>query len=222
MGKLLTFALILGAFFLSASLSGESIGSSYSCKGDECVVSGSSSLGSVLISLGIIVFLLARSDQSKGVNLSAVVGVWRRLGAFYIDFALVLLVVAPIATLPLLIAEASHSGGFEWSFIRKYARPSDGLLAHSAVFATFGALYLYFFYHPLKEKQTVGEYILGYKIVAEPSSGLSPSFGLRPIVSFIGLCALPASLYFALRKDDKRFWWDTENANTCRNGLVLD
>lgn len=211
MGKLFTFAFVFGAFFVSASLSGDYVGVSSSCVNSQCVVGGSSSIGSLIASLIIIGFLFLRPDQRTMANTNGVVGVWRRLGAFLIDFVLVLLVISPIAALPLLIAEASHTGAFEWSFVRKFARPNDGLFILPGVFAAFAALYFYFFYHPWKGKQTVGEYILGFKIVAATNIGLNPTYGMRPLISFIGLCAWPISVYFALRKDDKRCWWDTES-----------
>ena len=208
-GRLLAFLVLVGAFMLSASLSGDHIGASSSCVNDECTVGASSSLGSVIISIVIIGFLVLRPNLHTSVDATRVVGVWRRLGAFYFDFALVLLVIAPISALPILIAEASHTGEFQWSFARKFARPNDTLFVLPAVFIAFASLYFYFFYHPWKNKQTVGEYILGFKIIAESDRGLGPSFGLRPLISFIGLCAWPISVFFALRKKDKRFWWDT-------------
>ena len=211
MGKLLTFGFVIGAIAASSSFSGDYVGASSSCVNNECVVGGSSSAGSVIISLVILVFLVFRPAQPTVVDASGVVGVWRRFGAFFIDFVLVLLMISPIAALPLLIAEASYTGVFEWSFYRKFARPSDGYFVLPAVFASFAALYFYFFLHPLKGRQTVGEYILGFRIVAATEVGPKPIYGTRPITSFIGLCAWPVSVYFALRKEDKRFWWDTDS-----------
>ena len=210
-GRLLMLLTVVGAFILSASLSGDHIGASSSCVNDECIVGASSSLGSVVISIAIIGMLIFSPKLKTEVDPTRIVGVWRRLGAFYIDFLLVLLAIAPITVLPMLIAEAGHTGDFQWSFTRKFARPNDTIFVLPAVLLTFAALYFYFFYHPWKRKQTVGEYILGFKIIAESDRGLGPSFGLRPMISFIGLCAWPISLFFALRKDDKRFWWDTES-----------
>ena len=211
MGKLLTFGFIIGAIFASASLSGDYVGASSSCVNNQCVVGGSSSVGSVIVGLVIIAFLFLRPVQPTLVDTDGVVGVWRRLGAFFIDFVLVLLAISPIAALPLLIAEASYTGEFEWSFVRKFARPSDGFFVLPAVLASFAALYSYFFLHPLKGKQTVGEHILGFKVIAATDVGPKPIYGTRPITSFIGLCAWPVSVYFALRKEDKRFWWDTDS-----------
>ncbi len=211
MGKLLTFGIVVGALFASASFSGDYIGASSSCINDQCVVGGSSSPGSVIVSLLIVAFLFLRPNLPTVVNKSGVVGVWRRLGAFLVDFVLVILVISPIAALPLLVAEASYTGTFEWSFVRKFARPSDSYLVLPGVFASIAALYFYFYIHPLKGKQTPGEYILCFKVIAATDVGLKPAYGTRPITSFIGLCAWPISVYFALRQADKRFWWDTHS-----------
>ena len=177
---------------------------------EKCIVGGGSSLGSLIVSAVIISFLFLRSNQRTVIDTNAVVGVWRRLGAFYLDFVLVLLAVAPIAALPLLLAEASYTGEFEWYFVRKFSRPLDGLFVLPSILASFAALYFYFFYHPWKDRQTVGEYVSGFKIVAESEIGFRPIYGTRPMLGFIGLCAWPISVYFALRKIDKKFWWDSE------------
>lgn len=211
MGKALTVIFVFGAFFVSASLSGDYVGTSSTCVRDQCTVIGSSSFGSLIVSLVMIAFLVLRPDLQTAVESDAVVGVRRRLGAFFIDFALVLIIISPIAALPLLIAEASHTGTFEWSFVRQFSRPGDGLLVFPGIFGSFAALYFYFFYYPWKGRQTVGEYVLGFRIVAAESTGLSPNYGMRPFTSFVGLCAWPISLYFALQKEDKRFWWDTDS-----------
>ncbi len=210
MSRLLTFAFVLVAVFASASLSGDHIGASSSCINDKCIVGGGASIGSLIVSAAIITFLFLRPNQPIVIDADAVVGVRRRLGAFFLDFVLVLLAVAPIVALPLLIVEASYTGEFEWYFVRKFARPSDALLILPSVLASFAVLYFYFFYHPWKDKQTVGEYISGIKIVAESEIGFRPIYGTRPILGFIGLCAWPVSVYFALRKLDKKFWWDSE------------
>lgn len=211
MGKILTFGFVVAAIFASATSSGDYIGASSSCVNNQCVVSGSSSIGSLIVSLVIVAFLFLRPVQPTMVVSNGVVGVWRRVGAFLIDFALVLFAISPIAALPFLVAEASYTGEFEWSFLRKFARPSDSLFVLPAVLASFAALYFYFFLHPLKGKQTVGEYILGFKVVAASDVGPKPIYGTRPITGFIGLCAWPVSVYFALRTEDKRFWWDTDS-----------
>lgn len=113
MGKLSTFGFVIGTLFVSASLSGGFVGASSSCANNQCVVGGSSSAGSVIVSLVIVAFLFLRPNQPTVVDTNGVVGVWRRLRAFFIDFLLVLLVISPIAALPLLIAEASYTGAFE-------------------------------------------------------------------------------------------------------------
>ena len=211
MGRLLTFGFVLGALVLSASLSRDQVGLSSSCVNDECVVGGSSSAGSLIISLAIVAFLFLRPNQPVAIDTNGVVGVWRRLVAFYIDFVVVLLAIVPIAAVPLLIAEAGHTGAFEWSFVREFARPGDELFVLPGIFASFAALYFYFFLQPSTGRQTVGEYLLGFKVIAATDIGSGPLYGARPITAFIGLCTWPISVYFALRTPDKTFWWDTRS-----------
>ncbi len=210
-GRLLALLVLVGTVALSASLAGDYVGVSSSCVNGDCIVGASSSPGSVMISLAIIGFVVFQPEWKSQIDTSRAVGVWRRFGAFFIDFLLVLLAVAPLTTLPMLFAEAAHTGEFHWSFIRDFGRPNDTLFVLPAVLLGFASLYFYFFYLPWKSKQTVGEYILGFKIVAASGQGFSPNYALRPMMSFIGLCAWPVSVFLALRNEDKRFWWDTKS-----------
>ncbi len=211
MARLVTFLLVIFALYISASYSGEYLGVQSSCINSRCVVGAHSSILSIIISIALVLFLVLRPNQKVKIQDDRVVGVWRRLGAFYLDFALVLLIVVPITAIPMLVAEGQHTGTFEWFFVRKFTRPSDAFFALPAVLACFAALYFYFFYTPFKDRQTLGEYVLGFKIVPANEVGYPPNFGWRPFLGFIGLCTLPISVYYALKKDDKRFWWDTES-----------
>jgi hypothetical protein len=177
----------------------------------DCVVAASSSALSVVVSVGLALFLLFLPQQRYVPDPTKVVGVWRRFGAFFLDFAFVLLIASPLAALPILLAEASHSGTFVWSFQRVFSRPTDSAYLLPGVFAVFVALFLYFYLHPRVQRPTIGQVVLGYRV--EPADGNStPRYGIRVVMSFIGLCAWPVSVILALRRADKAFWWDGATA----------
>ena len=45
---------------------------------------------------------------------------WRRFGAFLLDFTTIMMVAVPIGAMPMLVAEYYYTGSFEWSFEREF------------------------------------------------------------------------------------------------------
>jgi hypothetical protein len=142
------------------------------------------------------------------IDPSRVVGLWRRFGSFLVDFTFVLMIVAPLAALPILAVEAKYAETFQWSFARDYSRPTDWLFFSLGGLAVFAALFLYFYQHARLGRPTVGQYVLNFRVV--PSGDGKPSYALRVLLSFIGLCMWPVSVILASRNSHKLFWWDGE------------
>ena len=208
MNKLLVFIIIVGFLYLSSWAAGGSVGAGSSCENGRCLTYASSSLLSIVMSLGLLFFLYFYPQQENSNDSSEIVGVWRRLGAFYLDFMVALIGVTPLLALPLLIQESSYTGQFEWAFERDISRSSDNYYILTGVGLVFWFLFYYFYKHPKSGRQTVGQYVLGYKVISGGKKLTDPEFGIRVIYSCIGLCTWPISLYFALKNSDKAFWWD--------------
>lgn len=218
MMRLLAFLVVIVAFVLSTWASGGSIGASSECVNDDCLVAASSSALSIVTAIVLLLFLVFYPRHEEVPDLSKAVGVWRRFGAFFLDFALAILIASPIVTLPILFAEASHSGAFVWSFHRDFSRPTDSLYLAPAAFAMFLVLFLYFYLHARIGRATIGQYILGFRI--RPADGNdAPKHGMRVVLSFMGLCVWPVSAILALCHPRKAFWWDSATAtNAIRMG----
>ena len=107
LGRFQVFILVLGVFCLDAWTSHGGIGASSQCIDSRCLVTASSSIGSILLALGLTAFLLLHRHRETWVDGSQTVGIWRRFGAFLLDFTTVLLVVTPVGALPILIAEGT-------------------------------------------------------------------------------------------------------------------
>jgi hypothetical protein len=116
------------------------------------------------------------------------------------------MIVSPLAALPILAVEVKYADTFQWSFMREYSRPTDSLYFSLGGLAGFAALFLYFYQHGRLGRPTVGQYVLSYRVV--PSSGGKPSYALRVLLSFVGLCMWPVSVILASRNSHKTFWWD--------------
>lgn len=210
MSRLAALLVLAGSLFLVGALSGMELQDSVDCYDASCHVLVSSSLPGVLLGPVVLFFLLRYPRQQGGVDSSRVVGVWRRFGAFCLDCYALPMTVAPLLTLPHLLAEARYTGAFHWSFERDFARPDDWLYAMLAAVAASTALVWYFYRHGRAGRPTLGQYIMGYRIVADPASGRPPEWGVRVLFAIIGICSWPVALFFALRKPNKAFWWDAE------------
>jgi len=208
MNRLIVLIILLGCIFLSTSLSGGGVGMSSSCYNGFCVVSASSSLGSSILAVVLAFFVLFFPHRSQVTEQSKVVGIWRRFGAFLLDFILVIIVMAPLVALPLLLAEANAAGTFEWQFYREFSRPTDNLFLLPGIFFMFFVLISYFYGHLKFSRQPVGQYIMGYAIAPSDEGEANPKYAKRVLMSAIGLSVWPVSIILALIRKDKSFWWD--------------
>ena len=109
-------------------------------------------------------------------------------------------IVAPIGALPTLIAEYHFTGTFQWAFEREFERPPDTILILPVALGIFVAMFFYFYLHPKRNRQTLGQYVLGYRVIAARQP-LGASYGVRALLSFVGLCAWPISVILALRDE---------------------
>lgn len=203
---LLIFVIIL---FVSTGVSVGSVGFSSYCSNNGCEVKASASLISILLSVALFILLLTYRQHNFKINHSNRVRMLRRIGALFIDFMVIMIITSPIATLPILIAEANYTGTFQWSFEREFARSTDGIFVHPPILLTFFLLFYYFYIHPKIGKATVGQYILGYTIKATDDS--TPKYGLRVFYSLIALSIWPITIVLCLAKKKRDRWWDTKS-----------
>lgn len=205
--RILAFAVGVSGLVISSLASPEILGAQSKCVNSECLVGAGSSPITLTIGLALLVFLFVCRQHEYLADSQKVVGIFRRFGAFLLDFALVMAIAAPIGAIPSLLAEYHYTGTFRWSFVREFGRPTDVALILPVAIGVFVAMFLYFSLHPKKGRQTFGQYVLGYRVVAADGS-IQPGYGKRALLSFIGLCAWPISVILALRTAQKAFWWD--------------
>ena len=208
MSRILVFIIVLALAFGGTALSGGSVGVSSQCLNNNCWINASTSLYGIVSGLVLAVFILLFPRKKFTESSNGVVGIWRRFGAFFLDFFVVLAIITPIATLPILVAESAYTGSFEWSFTRDFSRDSDNYYLITPIFVTFALLFLYFYQYTKNMQQTLGQYVLNYKVVPVAESEKNPEFAKRVIYSYIGLCAWPISVILALNSETKACWWD--------------
>ena len=210
MSPRLVFIVVVSTYLASAWASGGSVGANSECVNSDCLVAASSSPVSVLIVLALAVFVVKYRQRSGAIDNAKVVGFWRRIGAFLTDSAVVLLVIAPVAALPLLVAEGRYTGTFHWAFERRFSRSTDMVILLPGIAASFAGLFLYFYVHARTGRATVGQYVLGYRVTASGETGAAPNWGTRVMYSFLGLCMWPVSVVLARRTPQKICWWDSK------------
>ena len=198
----------LVAIVVAMFATGPRQGFNSTCINDQCYISASASALALVMSMVLTAFAIFYPQAPQTSAYGPPVSIVEGFSAFFIDFFIVMAATAPIATLPLLFAEANATGNFRWAFERDFARPTDAVLAFPSVLTIFAILYVYFYVHPAIGRQTVGQYIMGFRVEGVPGIGKKPAFGLNVLLGYIGLCVWPASVYLALNREDKAFWWN--------------
>lgn len=223
MNRAAVFLVVVAASVVSSAMSDGGLQASSECSEAGCVVAASSSLISIFLGIALALFLPFYPQLENRIDNTRMVGVWRRFGAFLLDFLFVLLIVTPVAALPLLLAEANHTGTFQWSFERVFTRPDDDSYLLPGIFAGFLALFCYFYLHARVGRQTIGQYVMGYRVVrrvTQPDG--KPKYALRVVLSIIGMCMWPVSVILALLDPQKAFWWDGATGTGVARVTVAD
>jgi len=200
-------AVIIVVFFVSNLFAGGGVGITSSCINGVCSVEAASSLVSVITSIILLILLLRYSQISSSGVTTNPVRLRRRLAAFIIDFIVVIMITAPLASLVIILIESKYTGSFQWSFEREFSRPTDSLIILE-IFVIFFLLFYYFYKHLHVNRQTAGQYILGYKIIKDPNETREPRYGRRVLYSFIGICIWPITLFQSFGNPKKIMWWD--------------
>ena len=196
---------LLACLVLLFFLSGGSTSNS-SCVNERCIVEVSQSPTALPagIMIGLVALFWPRTSSQR--NRRCPVLILRRLGAFILDFTIVLAALSPFLGLSMLYLEAQATGEFAWSFTRGFSRPSDSQVMLPGILLIQASVVAYFYLHNVLNRQTAGKLILGYALVREDDK--RPSYVAATALSVIGMCTWPISLYLAARRADKMFWWD--------------
>ena len=218
MKRFLVLLITLGGLWGSIWFSGDSIGISSQCVNGQCFVNASTSIGSIIIGALIAAFVIKLPRGSRG-DIEKRAGFWRRLSSFYLDFAVVLITLTPILVLPALLVEYIHTGNFSWVFQRDYSRDSDFWIVFPNVVLLLLALiyyFYYFYYYALNSKPTLGQFVLGYRIVSTEGTMNSSIAIKRVLLSMLGMCLWPFAIVHGLIKK-RVFWWDSGSSSMAVN-----
>ena len=189
-----------------------SIGVSQKCFNDECFLRASTSILSIIFSVIFSICLFFIPRKKFTYNSELIVRSRRRISAFIIDFVILLVCATPISALPMILMEYSYTDNLAWSFQRDFVRSTDSSIMFPTMLFIFTLLFYYFYKHLMLNKQTVGQYVLGYRIKFKDDVIDKSSVIFRLIYSYFGLCIWPLSWIFAMF-NDRVYWWD-KTSNT--------
>ena len=135
---------------------------------------------------------------------------WRRFGAFLIDFYFAGSTIAGLVGLIAIAVESNRTGAFHWHFQREYGVSLDRMFGIPLALAAMALIFLYFMYPLTKAKPTVGCYLLRIGTFSQSAPGTLAKMSLRDaakriVFEFRGLCAW---WKWARRKPNGQTWYD--------------
>jgi hypothetical protein len=163
----------------------------------------------------LIFLLLMRWPKRHGAIVeNSRVSLVRRIAAFYIDLLVAMIGVLPFAVVPVLFVEFLVTGEWQWSFERDYVRSTDWINAICMLGAFYG-MFWYWRWHFHRQKQTVGQHLLKFKLVPIHEN---TSFGIRFVAALIGASWWPLWPW-TIFKERQDYFWDTYSGIKARDVL---
>jgi hypothetical protein len=136
-------------------------------------------------------------------------GVFRRFVAFWLDFILAMMVIAPTMGIVPSLTEWKRTGTFQWNFERTVHAPGDGWLAAAGAIVLIAGLILYYAFPLIRHRPSPGACITGYQIV--PDDGITMTTRtavLRTLLGFIAACAAYLAPFIVRDRKKGKFWLD--------------
>jgi uncharacterized RDD family membrane protein YckC len=136
-------------------------------------------------------------------------GVFRRLVAFWLDFVLAMMVVAPFMGVLPTLTEWKRTGQFEWNFERTTHAPGDGWLTLAGLTICFAGLVFYYAFPLTRCRPSPGACIAGYQIVRDDGVSINARTALlRTLLGFLAACAAYLAPFVARDRKKGKFWLD--------------
>jgi uncharacterized RDD family membrane protein YckC len=160
---------------------------------------------SVMICILYLWLLYAPSNPSK----VPVPGLVRRFFAFWIDFILAVMVIAPVVGLIPMVAEWKNTGVFVWNFARTTPQSGDALIVSiMTVLAAVGILAFYAI--PLtRSRPSPGACVAGYQIVVIGHTPLTLRNAiLRTFLGFLAAATAYLAPFLGRNRRLGQFWLD--------------
>lgn len=165
-----------------------------------------SAIASALLIMVLYLLLMYASPSATGQPLP---GVFRRFVAFWLDFMLGMVAIAPVLGILPLTREWRRTGVFAWTFVRTTPAPGDTLQATIAVLCGSVALVCYFTLPLIRHKPSPAGCILGYQVIPVEGTtiGLRTAV-LRTLLGFIAVSSAYLAPFVSRDRKKGQFWLD--------------
>jgi uncharacterized RDD family membrane protein YckC len=161
------------------------------------------------ISLALFAFLFR--SKNEPLKYTPRVPLWRRLISLHIDALIAMAIAVPFDVLLMLLVESLYTGKFSWQFERKGAREYDVSVGIFSVFLTMGWFLFYLSYPIAKGRQTIGHFIMGYRI-ANKQSALSLTKAMwHNILGLFVLCVWIVAVPLAACDSKKQLFHESDD-----------
>jgi uncharacterized RDD family membrane protein YckC len=201
-------ALMAAGAFLLAYLVGGGAGASISYLDGIGAYEVSTSVPSLLAALTILIAYSIALNPTDPGSKGPVAATGRRAIAWFIDFLLALTALTSVLTLIPLTTEALATGQFVWEFQRTQITLTDWLVTLLVIALGFAGMAFYWALPVMRGGQTVGQYILGLRVIPATADSLSPTrVWLRGLLQPFAVL-----LWFGKLASGK--YWQDELANT--------
>ena len=161
----------------------------------------------VAVWISVLYFLLLSAEPHRSGT--ALEGVVQRFFAFFLDFVVAMIVIAPIVGIVPMLFEWRRTGVFRWHFERHVWVGSDSWITYGPMPLIFAALLFYFVFPLMRGRPSPGTCILGYQVVSETEQ--VPNFdkaSLRSLLCIFALLIWPISAFAGRDRKKGQFWVD--------------
>lgn len=185
-----------------------SIGVSAEWSNGQYRFSGGTEPWALMLAGGIIAFYLLLLYSPPTALGGPIPGLFRRFVAFWIDFMVGMLGIAPIAGLLPTFLEWRRTGDFQWTFERDTATNYDAWTTAVLIVVASAWLILYFAWPLVRRVPSPGASVMGYQIVADQEVKIAWRKAiLRTFFGFIATCAFYTA-FISHDKERGKFWLD--------------
>ncbi len=202
------FFSIIAIIFGAEIVTTPQLGFAYSCDSVGCHMRAVASPASCVLAAIQIAFVFLCPRKIVHVIRGEPVSIWDRAAGCLIDSTLAGSAIAPFAVLSILLAEAGKSGVFRWRVSSENLVLVNASIVVEVIAVWLVLILAYFYAHAVLGRQTAGQYVMGHRTEGVMGDGQKPAFWLNALLGLIGYVVWPVSVYLAVNRTDKAFWWN--------------
>lgn len=175
----------------------------------EYAFSGGTQPWSLALSAVVLIAFMVFMQAKRVETARPLPGLFRRFGAFWLDFVLALFALGPLLGIVPMVVEWRRTGIFTWYFARNTQAASDVPVVLLLTSLMIIGLLFYFATPFVLRRPSPGACVAGYQVVADVGYSLSLRRALlRSLIGYIALCSAWIAPFVGRNKQEGKFWLD--------------